>query len=96
MGNVDKETSVVFPRRLIYLSALVSLICVSLIIIHAVFPQDLIDTTTIALLIILIFPWLLPYIKTIKLPEGTEIDFKEDVQKLNQLMSKKSSGIPPK
>ena len=95
MENAQKDTPVVFPRRLIYLSTVVSVICISLIILHAIFPKAPVDTTTVALLVILIFPWLLPYVKTIKLPGGTEIDFKDDVQKLESL-SQKSSGIPSK
>lgn len=93
MRSDNRDASVVFPRRLKYLSVLVSLLCGFLIIIHAVYPQFAIDTTTIALIIILIFPWLLPYIhayiKTIKLPGGTELTFREEVQQLERL-SKRS------
>jgi hypothetical protein len=55
----------------------ISTLCIILIILHAVFPQFAIDTTTVALIAILIFPWLLPYIKTLKLPGGIEITPRE-------------------
>lgn len=84
----EREVQAIFPRRLKYLAAIVSIICAILIIIHAIYPQYSIDTTTIALIIILIFPWLLPYIRTLKLPGGTEVTFKEEVRELERLSAR--------
>jgi len=88
MKNDEEDSSISFPRRLKYLAVLNSFVCGVLIIIHAVYPQFSIDTTTIALIIIMIFPWLLPYIRAIKLPGGTEVTFKEEVRRLEQLSEK--------
>ncbi|MEM3448174.1 MAG: hypothetical protein QXP38_04745 [Nitrososphaerota archaeon] len=72
-------------KQLKYLSAVISCFCFILIVLRIIHPQILIDTTTIALIIIMIFPWLIPYVKTIKLPGGTEIDFKEEVERAERL-----------
>jgi len=90
MENENADGSIKFPSRLKYIAALVSALCLILIVIHAVFQQLTIDSTTIALIIVLLFPWLIPYIKTVKLPGGTELTFKDEVQKLEKL-SKKSA-----
>jgi len=86
MENGNRE--VIFPHHFKYLAMLISLLCASLIIIHAFYSQFTIDTTTLALIVILIFPWLLPYIKTLKLPGGTEVTFKDQVQQLERLSEK--------
>ena len=72
-------------------SICISLICAFLIIVHAILPQFSIDNTTIALTIILIFPWLLPYIKTAKLPGGFEITTRE-VQELMEVTARSAIG----
>ena len=87
MTSGERDGSVVFPRRLKYLSALVTLLCGFLIIMHAVYPQYAIDTTTIALIIILIFPWILPYIKKIKFPGG-ELTFRDELPRLERAFEK--------
>lgn len=74
-----------FPKLDKYL---MPLFCLILIIIHAMFPEYAIDTITIALIIIILFPWLIPYLGSIKFPGGTEITFRE-VQRLEEL----SAGI---
>ena len=73
------------PKRDKYL---ISLFCLILIIIHAIFPEYVIDTITIALIIIILFPWLIPYLESVKLPGGTEISFREEVQRLEELSEK--------
>ena len=88
MREDDEEHPIQFPYRLKRLSILISIICGALIIIHAIFPQFLIDTITIALVVILIVPWILPYVSTLKLPGGTEVIFKEEVQRLERLSEK--------
>lgn len=76
-----------YPTVLKWISASISLLCVILIILHAVFPQFAIDMVTVALIVILIFPWLLPYIANIKLPGGIEITTRE-VEQLERAASK--------
>ena len=82
------------PRNLKLISIGISLLYVFLIIIHAIFPEFSIDTTTIALIVILIFPWLLPYIKTAKLPGGIEITTRE-VQQLEEVTQRSAIGTIP-
>jgi hypothetical protein len=72
-------------KQLEYLAVLTSCFCFILIVLRIIYPQILIDTTTIALIIIMIFPWLIPHIKTIKFPGGTEVDFKEEVERMEYL-----------
>lgn len=67
---------------------LITLFCLILIIIHAIFPEYAIDTITIALIIIILFPSLIPYLESLKLPGGTEIYFREEVKRLEELSEK--------
>jgi hypothetical protein len=78
-----------------YFPILVSLICGSLIILHLIYPNVSIDNVTIALVVILIFPWLFPHVRTMKFPGGTEITFR-DAQRMEDLakQSKISIGLP--
>jgi hypothetical protein len=94
MESPVKEKKVSRTRNLKLISIGISLLCIFLIIIHAVFPQFAIDTTTIALLVILIFPWLLPYIKTVKLPGGIEITPRE-IQQLEEVTLRSAIGTIP-
>ena len=87
MGSNEKS-KVVFLKHWRYISISLSSLCGILIILHAIYPQYSIDTTTIALIIILVFPWLLPYIKTLKLPGGTELTFRDEIQELEKLAEK--------
>jgi len=89
-----KETKIIMSRNLKLVSIGISLLCIFLIIIHAIFPQFAIDTTTVALIVILIFPWLLPYIKTAKLPGGIEITTRE-VQQLEEVTRRSAIGTIP-
>lgn len=89
-----KETKISMRRNLKLVSIGISLLCTFLIIIHAIFPEAAIDTTTVALIVILIFPWLLPYIKTAKLPGGIEITTRE-VQQLEEVTRRSAIGTIP-
>ena len=94
MENAVKETKFAVPRYLKVVSIGISLLCVFLIILHAIFPEISIDTTTIALIVILIFPWLLPYIKTAKLPGGFEVTTR-DVLQLEEITRRSAIGTVP-
>ena len=94
MKSTVKETKIRMPQNLKLVSIGISLLCIFLIIIHAIFPRFAIDTTTVALIIILIFPWLLPYIKTAKLPGGIEITTRE-VQQLEDVTLRSAIGTIP-
>ena len=61
------------------------LFCLILIIIHAIFPEFAIDNITIALIIIILFPWLIPYLSKAKFPGGFEFDFREESQRLEEI-----------
>jgi len=91
MVKTTKKAGVPISRYLKLVSIGNSLLCIFLIIIHAIFPQFSIDSTTIALIVILIFPWLLPYIKTAKLPGGIEITTRE-IQQLEEVTARSAIG----
>jgi len=82
-GNEDQNPPALSPRFK-YLAILVSLMCAVLIFLHGIYPQFLIDSVTIALVVILIFPWLLPYVRSLKLPGGTEVNFKDPLRQLDR------------
>jgi len=92
--TMEKERKIEITQDLRIVSFGISLLCLFLIIIHAVFPQFSIDTTTVALIVILIFPWLLPYIKTAKLPGGIEITTRE-IQQLEEVTTRSAIGAIP-
>jgi hypothetical protein len=58
----------------------ISAVAIIVAIIHLVWPSLTIDAITITLLVISIFPWLQPLIKSFELPGGWKIEF-QDIQK---------------
>jgi len=94
MSKMTKNPEIPIPRYLRLVSIGISLLCIFLIIIHATFPEYSIDSTTIALIVILIVPWLLPYIKTVKLPGGIEITTRE-IQLLEEVTARSAIGTIP-
>jgi hypothetical protein len=60
MWNNSNINYVEIPNKLKFL---ISLIAFFLILIHGLMPLAVIDSITIALFIIAVFPWILPYIK---------------------------------
>jgi hypothetical protein len=63
--------------RLIALSVVISLVSIALGVLHIVYPLAKFDATTMGFLGIAILPWLLPYLKSAKLPGGVELEFKD-------------------
>lgn len=94
MSKVTKKRGIPIPRYLKLVSIGISLLCIFLIVIHAIFPEFSIDNTTIALIVILIFPWLLPYVKTAKLPGGVELTMRE-IQLLEEVTARSAIGTIP-
>ena len=45
-----------------------------LIVVHIVWPSLAIDATTVALLLVMLLPWILPYVRSVELPGGTKIE----------------------
>ena len=73
-GNAVKAPSGRQGRRLHrlspWISGLVSTLAVVFIVAHMIWPTLAIDATTIALLLIVLLPWILPYIRSVELPGG--------------------------
>ena len=55
----------------------ISVIATLIAIVHIALPALIMDAITLTLLVLAIAPWTAPLIKSIKLPGGTEIEFKE-------------------
>jgi len=55
----------------------ISLVSCLLAITHIIWPTLGIDATTIALLILAAFPWLIPVLKSVELPGGVKIELKD-------------------
>lgn len=88
MRDKSNINYVEIPNKLKFL---ISLIAFFLILIHGLMPLAVIDSVTIALFIIAVFPWILSYIKNIKLPGGAEVEFRDAVERVEDLA--KQSGI---
>ncbi len=63
---------------------------IAIAIVHICFPTLGIDTTTLVLIGIAIFPWIFPILKSIEFPGGLKIEM-ADLQKLG--MEAKESGL---
>jgi hypothetical protein len=59
------------------LRLVVSLGALVLAIIHLTWPSLSIDATTLALIVIAILPWIAPLVKSLELPGGWKVEFKE-------------------
>jgi len=55
----------------------VTLSAIALVIVHAVWPEWTIDGITIGLLVIAVIPWLAPLLKTLELPGGWKLEFRD-------------------
>ena len=57
------------------IASLLSLIAVAAAVVHAFFPEIKIDSTTAALLLIAVAPWLGVFFKSLELPGGVKIEY---------------------
>ncbi len=77
LQGVEGKSSIVNPDIPKNLKILISVFSGILIIIHMLFPQLLIDSVSVTLLIIVIFPWILPYVKKVMFPGGGGIEMQD-------------------
>ena len=80
-------------RQAQLISAAVTLVALTLVVVHLVFPAVKVDAVTIALLIIAIVPWLAPILKTIELPGGWKFEFRELKEKVEQELRDNSRQV---
>ena len=71
-------------KYLKYIGPIVTFFSVILIAAHAFFPEITIDNITLALIVIIVFSWLIPNVQTIKLPGGTELTLRKFATKLEE------------
>jgi len=71
-------------KYLKYIGPIVTFVGIILIAAHAFFPEITIDNITLALVIIIIFAWLIPHVQTIKLLGGTELTLRNMATKLEE------------
>lgn len=81
---MENERTIIFSNEFKYIALVISFICLWFIVFHILFPDLSIDATTITLILIMIFPWLYPYVKSIKLPGGGGIEFRHNVKLLEE------------
>jgi len=73
-----------------------ALLCLILIVAHALFPSILIDTNTIILLLIILLLWLFPYIESINFPGGGGIKLlQREVNRLEEQKEVENLLKPP-
>ena len=53
----------------------ITIVSLSFIVGHLIFPSIKIDSITISLLIIAVIPWLFPLFKSLELPGGFKFEF---------------------
>ena len=59
------------------LATMISIAAVSMLAAHLAWPDLGIDATSIALLVLVFFPWLIPVLKSVELPGGVKIELKD-------------------
>lgn len=78
----------------------ISVVAVVLAVVHMAWPNIKVDSITIVLMVISVLPWLAPLIKSLELPGGYKLEFrdvqnaKEKADKAGLLDSKSKSGEP--
>lgn len=65
------------PRPLIWLRVAVSSGTLLVALAHLVWPDVVIDATTVALIVIAILPWVAPMVKSLELPGGWSVEFRD-------------------
>ena len=63
--------------KLTTISIIISVVAVILAITHMIFPKIVVDTITLTLFIIAVLPWIVPLLKSVELPGGITIEFRE-------------------
>lgn len=59
------------------MKASISIIALVIAIVHSIWPGVTIDSITVAMVVVAIIPWLAPLMKSVELPGGTKIEFRE-------------------
>lgn len=60
-----------------YLQIAISLVALTTLIVHLVWPDLAIDGITVTLILLAVLPWLAPLFKSVELPGGWKIEFKD-------------------
>lgn len=61
---------------------------------HLLWPSLTIDSITLALIVLAVLPWLTPLLKSLKLPGGLEVEFKE--LEATEVRLEETGLLPPK
>lgn len=83
------------------LQIIITLCALLIAAIHSIWPNLKIDAITLALIVIAILPWLAPILKSLELPGGWKIEFKdlknteEKAEKVGLLASRSAIEITP-
>jgi hypothetical protein len=81
----NKNTAMHIPlwAQIIFTGLIFAFICL-----HLIFPKWAIDSITVTLLVLIALVWVLPWVKTLKIPGGTEIEMREMVQSAEESLAK--------
>jgi len=82
--NENRNQSINIP---LWAQIALSVAILALIILHVVLPKLAIDSITVTFLVLLLIVWVLPWIKSFKIPGGTEIQMRE-VEKAQESLAK--------
>jgi hypothetical protein len=85
----EPPSSLFDSQRYYVTSTVISLLTLILIALHALFPTQGIDSTTAVFLVILIAPWLFPFVRKISLPGGGGVETR-DIEKIEAVSGKVS------
>lgn len=74
------------------IKSLISLISISLLVVHLFFYKITFDPVAITLFVFAVLPWIISIIKSIELPGGITIELKDIMQITNKLVSHEHIG----
>lgn len=63
---------------------LITLIAIGIAIVHILWPSLKIDAVTLTLIIIAVVPWLAPLFKSVELPTGFKLEFREELESVEK------------
>jgi hypothetical protein len=84
---------ILIDDKLQTLGIVFSIVATALVVAHMTSDKFVIDNTTVFLLVIGAFPWLLPYIKTLKVTGLGEIEFKQAMEEVKSRLDETAETL---
>ncbi|BCJ47375.1 hypothetical protein GCM10010168_17330 [Actinoplanes ianthinogenes] len=81
------------PRDVVIFGAIISVLSVSLAIVHLIWPDLRIDAVTLALLVVAVVPWLGRIFARVELPGGWKLEYREFKRSVERELTEKQQQV---